>query len=209
MAHNDQIGVQIGKRADLAAHQTLAILYVVPSILERYRLRSRSLADWDSGCGPIGLITAAVAHAYSARKIIGIDISPSRVEFAKKYISPLTGKPIFDAVFLNTPLPTQAAPKNGTGASTPHVGNDTEVGDATDADEHETVGDIKWEHAKKRVAGWIQELGLTEEEGVDRVVEASGAEDSMLLGIAIAKQGATCKFCMSRMSLVSRMELTK
>lgn len=146
-----------------------------------------------SGCGPIGLITAAVAHAYSARKIIGVDISPSRVEFAKKYMSPLTGKPIFDAVFLNTALPTESAPSQGSGATTPHVGNDTEVGDATTADEHhETLGDIKWEHAKQRAAKWVKELGLTEEEGLDRVVEASGAEDCMLLGIAIAKQGATC-----------------
>lgn len=112
-------------------------------------------------------------------------------------MSPLTGKPIFDAVFLNTELPTEPLPKakaNGHGSSTPRLGNDTEVGDAVDADhEHETVGDIKWGHAKLRAEGWIKELGLVDEEGVDRVVEASGAEDSMLLGIAMAKQGATCK----------------
>jgi D-xylulose reductase len=145
-----------------------------------------------SGCGPIGLITAAVAHAYSARKIIGIDNSPFRVEFAKKYISPLTGKPIFDAVFLNTDLPTESLkhpPRENT-----NVGTDGEVGDATavNEDDHETVGDIKWEHAKLRVQGWVKELGLEEEEGVDRVVEASGAEDCMLLGVAFAKQGGTC-----------------
>jgi D-xylulose reductase len=143
------------------------------------------------------LITAAVAHAYSVRKIIGVDNSPSRVEFAKKYMSPLTGKPIFDAVYLNTDLPTKPAKDASEGDSVPHVGNDTEVGDATatngDEDDHETVGDIKWEHAKQRVAGWVKELGLADEEGVDRVVEASGAEDCMLLGIAFAKQGGTCE----------------
>lgn len=153
--------------------------------------------DDHSGCGPIGLITAAVAHAYSARKIIGIDISESRVEFAKKYISPLTGKPIFDAVYLNTELPTTSLKPQAKAKSTQHVGTDTEVGDAAavpgDDHEEESIGDIKWEHAKVRAQGWIKELGLVEEEGVDRVVEASGAEDSMLLGIAIAKQGATCK----------------
>jgi len=150
-------------------------------------------ADIASGCGPIGLITAAVAHAYSARKIIGIDNSPFRVDFAKKYISPLTGKPIFDAVYLNTDLPTDSL-KHPTKSATPHVGTDTEVGDATaeNDDDHETVGDIKWEHAKLRVQGWVKELGLEDEEGVDRVVEASGAEDCMLLGIAFAKQGGTC-----------------
>jgi D-xylulose reductase len=130
------------------------------------------------------------------RKIIGIDNSPSRVEFAKRYMSPLTGKPIFDAVYLNTDLPTESLKRSVTanGQDTPHVGNDTEVGDATaeNEDNHETVGDIKWEHAKQRVQTWIKEVGLEDEEGVDRVVEASGAEDCMLLGIAFAKQGGTC-----------------
>jgi D-xylulose reductase len=125
------------------------------------------------------------------RKIIGIDNSPFRVEFAKKYISPLTGKPIFDAVYLNTDLPTESV-KHPSKEST-NVDTDGEVGDATaENDDHETVGDIKWEHAKLRVQGWVKELGLEEEEGVDRVVEASGAEDCMLLGVAFAKQGGTC-----------------
>lgn len=119
------------------------------------------------------------------------------MEFAKKYISPLTGKPIFDAVYLNTALPTTSLKPQAKAKSTQHVGNDTEVGDVTGQDdddhEHESVGDLKWEHAKLRAQGWIKELDLVEEEGVDRVVEASGAEDSMLLGIAIAKQGATCE----------------
>ena len=159
--------------------------------LVSYHRLDEDTSSQDSGCGPIGLITAAVAHAYSARKIIGIDNSPFRVDFAKKYISPLTGKPIFDAVFLNTDLPTESL-KHPLQEST-NVGTDGEVGDATaENDDHETVGDIKWEHAKLRVQGWVKELGLEEEEGVDRVVEASGAEDCMLLGVAFAKQGGTC-----------------
>jgi len=74
------------------------------------------------------------------------------------------------------------------------VGTDGEVGDTTaeNDDDHETIGDIKWEHAKLRVQEWVKELGLVDEEGVDRVVEASGAEDCMLLGVAFAKQGGTC-----------------
>nr|XP_019050436.1 xylitol dehydrogenase [Kwoniella bestiolae CBS 10118]OCF29366.1 xylitol dehydrogenase [Kwoniella bestiolae CBS 10118] len=146
------VGVQIGKRVDLRPHKTLAIF----------------------GCGPIGLITAAVAHAYSARKIIAFDNNPTRVEFAKKYISPLTGKPIIDHVFLI---------EDGSGAG---IGD----GEINDHEDHEeTLGDRKWEQAKKVAAEYAEIAGLLDEEGVDRVVEATGAEDCMLLGIAIAKQG--------------------
>lgn len=66
-------------------------------------------------------------------------------------------------------------------------------GEILDEDHEETIGDKKWEWAKKIVAGFVQEAGLTAEEGVDRVVEATGAEDCMLMGIAIAKQGGNCK----------------
>jgi D-xylulose reductase len=152
---------------------------------------------YSSGCGPIGLITAAVAHAYSARKIIGFDINPSRVEFAKKYISPLTGKPIFDHVFLNTELTPDSDSESQTPAhplkTKSNVGTDGEVGDIDAGDDHheETYGDKKWEAGKRRVAKWVEEVGLTSEEGVDRVVEASGTEDGILLGVAIVKQGGT------------------
>lgn len=66
-------------------------------------------------------------------------------------------------------------------------------GEILDEDHEETIGDKKWEWAKKIVAGFVKEAGLTAEEGVDRVVEATGAEDCMLMGIAIAKQGGNCK----------------
>uniref|UniRef100_D8PNA7 Enoyl reductase (ER) domain-containing protein n=1 Tax=Schizophyllum commune (strain H4-8 / FGSC 9210) TaxID=578458 RepID=D8PNA7_SCHCM len=147
------IGVQIGKRVDLRAHQTVAIF----------------------GCGPIGLIAGAVAHAYSARRIIACDINPSRVEFARKYISPLTGKPIFDHVFGSDPTPAGVA--------------DGEVGEVEDHEQ--TLGDIKWTHAQARAAEVLEQAGLAGEGGVDRVIEASGAEDCGLIGVAIAKQGAT------------------
>ncbi|GES59910.1 xylitol dehydrogenase [Aspergillus terreus] len=141
------IGIQIGKRADLRAHQTVAIF----------------------GCGPIGLITAAVAHAYCAAKIIAFEINPSRVAFAKEYRSPMTGRPLIDHVYQIEPIPT----------------GDGQVQDA----EEQTPGDAKWEHAKKRMEAIIQECGLSAEEGVDRVIEASGAEDAMLHGVALCKQG--------------------
>ena len=40
--------------------------------------------QWLSGCGPIGVLCQAVAKSYGAKKMIGVDISQSRAEFAKK-----------------------------------------------------------------------------------------------------------------------------
>ncbi|KAI0160511.1 GroES-like protein [Xylariaceae sp. FL1272] len=141
------IGVMIGKRADIRPHKTMAIF----------------------GCGPIGLITAAVSHAYSTRKIIAFDINPKRVEFAKSYLSPLTGKPIIDHVFLVDALPSQPA-----GSSDGH---------------EQTEGDYKFETAQTRMDEILRQVGLDDEGGVDTVVEASGANDAMLHGIAITKEG--------------------
>lgn len=164
-----------------------------------------------SGCGPIGLITAAVAHAYSARKIIAFDISPSRVEFARKYLSPLTGRPIIDHVFLVEPLP--GAAQSGveiTGSycvppadtadvpvpSTTNGANGANGGNGEEEHEEVTEGDFKWGVAQERMVEILRQCGLEAEEGVDTVVEASGAGDSMLHGVAICKQGGTCKYCL-------------
>lgn len=142
-----------------------------------------------------------MAHAYSARKIIAFDNNPKRVEFAKRYISPITGKPIIDHVFLNTDLPTSSPSSNGHSGLASKLGEagsgagiaDGETGVEEEDDHGPTVGDIKWEAAKVQAAKWIEEAGLTSEEGVDRVIEASGAEDCGLLGCAIAKQGGICE----------------
>ncbi|BCS27870.1 NAD(P)-dependent alcohol dehydrogenase [Aspergillus puulaauensis] len=37
------------------------------------------------GCGPIGLLCQAVSKAYAAKKVIGIDISQSRLDFAQSF----------------------------------------------------------------------------------------------------------------------------
>ncbi|KAJ5303673.1 GroES-like protein [Penicillium atrosanguineum] len=37
------------------------------------------------GCGPIGLLCQAVSKAYSAKKVIGVDISQSRADFARTF----------------------------------------------------------------------------------------------------------------------------
>ena len=165
-----------------------------------------------SGCGPIGLISAAVAHAYSARKIIGIEISPARVEFARKYMSPITGKPIFDHVFLNTDLPSTLPKANGHTNGHSHLADqvgemgpafvlgDGQAGVAGDdfAIHEPTPGDIKWEAAKEVVAEWIEAAGETSEFGFDKVIEATGTEDGGHLSVALAKPGGTCQYCRSQ-----------
>ncbi|EFX02635.1 sorbitol dehydrogenase [Grosmannia clavigera kw1407] len=158
------IGVQIGKRADIRPHQTIAIF----------------------GCGPIGLITAAVAHAYSARKIIAFDVRPSRVDFARKYLSPLTGRPIIDHVFHIDAIPDFSSKSSSSGNSN---GNGTAAASQDEEDAEETVGDKMWLCAQGRMREIIAQCGLKSEEGVDRVVEASGAQDAILHGVAICKQG--------------------
>ncbi|KAI9735005.1 MAG: hypothetical protein M1834_002088 [Cirrosporium novae-zelandiae] len=57
------IAVQLGRRANMRAHQTVAIF----------------------GCGPLGLLIMAVAKAYGVKRTIVFDIEQSRVEFAKRY----------------------------------------------------------------------------------------------------------------------------
>lgn len=57
------VAVQIAKVSELRANQTVAVF----------------------GCGPIGVLCQAVAKAYGAKKVIGIDIVQSRLEFAKTF----------------------------------------------------------------------------------------------------------------------------
>ncbi|KAL4987927.1 hypothetical protein BDW68DRAFT_197125 [Aspergillus falconensis] len=49
------------------------------------------------GCGPIGLLCQAVSKAYACRKVIGVDISQSRLDFAQGFGA--------DGVFLPPPRP--------------------------------------------------------------------------------------------------------
>ncbi|TEB35636.1 xylitol dehydrogenase [Coprinellus micaceus] len=46
------------------------------------------------GCGPVGLLCMAVAKALGARRIIAVDIVPSRLEFAKEYAATHTYLPV-------------------------------------------------------------------------------------------------------------------
>lgn len=55
--------------------------------------------------------------------------------------------------------------------------------------DHTTPGDKAYTVAQERMDAIIQAVGLADEGGVDRVIEASGAQDSMLHGVAICKDG--------------------
>ncbi|KAI5209748.1 GroES-like protein [Aureobasidium subglaciale] len=76
MVEPTAVAVQIAKVADLRANQTVLVF----------------------GCGPIGVLCQAVAKAYGARKVIGVDVVKSRLDFAKSYGA--------DAVYL-PPKPDQ------------------------------------------------------------------------------------------------------
>ena len=78
MVEPTAVAVQISKVADLKANQTVIVF----------------------GCGPIGVLCQAVAKAYGARKVIGVDVVQSRLDFAKTYGA--------DEVFL-PPKPEQGA----------------------------------------------------------------------------------------------------
>jgi D-xylulose reductase len=52
---------------------------------------NQTVAIW--GCGPVGLLCMAVAKALGAKRIIAIDIVPSRLEFAASYAATDAFKP--------------------------------------------------------------------------------------------------------------------
>lgn len=56
-------GVAISKTADLRAHQTVLVF----------------------GCGPIGVLCQAVAKAWGAKEVVGVDVVSSRIEVASSY----------------------------------------------------------------------------------------------------------------------------
>ncbi|KAK2765120.1 hypothetical protein FQN54_008819 [Arachnomyces sp. PD_36] len=63
MAEPVAVAVQITKVGKVRANQTVVVF----------------------GCGPIGVLCQAVSKAYAAKKVIGVDISKSRLEFARGF----------------------------------------------------------------------------------------------------------------------------
>ena len=126
MAEPLSVAVTVNTIADLRAHQTVVVL----------------------GCGPIGVLCQAVALAWGAKKVIGVDVVESRLEVAKSFGTHGVFKP----------------------------------GRAE-------AGADPMEHAEK-VAEEIKakfDLG----EGADVVLECSGAEACIQLGVYVAKRGGT------------------
>lgn len=118
------VAVQIAKVADLRAGQTVLVF----------------------GCGPIGVLCQAVAKAYGAKKVIGVDVVQSRLDFAASYGA--------DGVFLPPRAEAGADPVR---------------------------------HAEN-VARIIKEK-FDLDEGPDVVLECSGAEPCIQMGVFAAKKG--------------------
>jgi D-xylulose reductase len=120
------VAVAIAKTANLQAHQTVVVM----------------------GCGPIGILCQAVAKAWGAKTVIGVDVVQARLDLAKDYGA--------DDVF----MPSRPGPDV-----------------------------LPMDHAESVAAEMKQKLGLGE--GADVVLECSGAEACVQLGIYVAKRGGT------------------
>jgi D-xylulose reductase len=126
MAEPVSVAVAIAKTAELKAHQTVLVM----------------------GCGPIGILCQAVARAWGAAKVIGVDVVDSRLALAASYGADGTYKP-----------------------------------------ERKAAGIDAMEHAEATAADLKEKMGLGD--GADVVLECSGAEPCVQLGIYAAKPGGT------------------
>lgn len=120
------VACTIVKTADLRGGQTVLVL----------------------GCGPIGVLSQAVAKVYGATTVVAVDVVESRLEVAKSYG--------VDHTFIPPRADSAADPM---------------------------------EHAEKVAEMLKQQVQI--EEGFDVVLECSGAEACIQLGIYAAKKGAT------------------
>ncbi|KAK4497371.1 hypothetical protein PRZ48_011822 [Zasmidium cellare] len=120
------VAVAIAKTADLKAGQTVIVM----------------------GCGPIGILCQAVAKAWGAKKVVGIDITQSRLDLAKRYGADETYLP---------PRPAE--------------------------------GVSPMDHAQATAQRLKDDLGFGD--GADVVLECSGAEPCVQLGVFAAKPGGT------------------
>ncbi|GAW15573.1 hypothetical protein ANO14919_049870 [Xylariales sp. No.14919] len=97
------VAVQICKVADVRAGQTVLVF----------------------GCGPIGALCQAVAKAYGALKVIGVDISKSRAEFAKTFGA--------DGIFIpGKPLDSDADPVDASRATAEEIIQQFRLGEGAD-----------------------------------------------------------------------------
>lgn len=120
------VAVQITMTADLRGGQTVLVF----------------------GCGPIGLLTQSVAKASGAQRVIGVDISRARAQFAKEFAA--------DDVYVNE---SRAEGKDPVDAA------------------REVAEKIK------------SQFGLSQ--GVDVVLECTGAEPCIQAGVYALRSGGT------------------
>lgn len=99
------------------------------------------------GCGPIGLLCQAVAKAYGCKKVVGVDISQGRLDFAARYAA--------DGVF----RPSAKLPEEDDDAYNARVSKEL-----------------------------CDKFGV--DEGFDAVLEATGAQPCMQLGVYAARPQA-------------------
>lgn len=139
------IAVQIGRRAPMLGHAAVGVM----------------------GCGPLGLLCMAVAKAYGAREIIGIDRVPERVTFALKYAA--THAEV-------NPEKDMKAETHGTVEVKGRGSKIREVGD-----------ELAWlDHwVQVRLPKWGVQHGL------DVVIDATGAEPCMQLAVALLRPGGS------------------
>ncbi|GKZ21809.1 hypothetical protein AbraIFM66951_008727 [Aspergillus brasiliensis] len=122
-----------------------------------------------TGCGTIGLLCAAVARAFGVQRILLLDIAEARVAFARAYLDSSNGVP---------------------GGSQVQTVVDTHRMDATVSSEEtaRTVAHLFGLQQQHQQG----EGGATDEEtAVDAVIEASGAEAAMQVGIYLVKPGGS------------------
>ncbi|OJJ65876.1 hypothetical protein ASPBRDRAFT_667180 [Aspergillus brasiliensis CBS 101740] len=124
-----------------------------------------------TGCGTIGLLCAAVARAFGVQRILLLDIAEARVTFARAYLDSSNGVP---------------------GGSQVQTVVDTHRMDATVSSE-ETARTVAHRFGLQQQEQQQQrEGGATDEEAaVDAVIEASGAEAAMQVGIYLVKPGGS------------------
>lgn len=120
------VAVAVAKTADLRAHQTVVVL----------------------GCGPIGVLCQAVAKAWGAKRVIGVDVVDSRLEVSTSY--------------------------GANGVFKPRKAN-------AEIDPIQHAEDVAQELKDKFNLG----------EGADVVLECSGAEPCVQMGIFAARCGGT------------------
>lgn len=104
------------------------------------------------GAGPVGLLCLAVAKAFGAKRIIAVDIVPSRLEFAKTYA----------ATDVYQPIPMKENEK-------------------------------RIDYSRRNAQELKKQLGLADRgpNGIDLVIDASGAEVSIQTSMFLVKEGGT------------------